>query len=334
MNSSTLDDPVLRQAQARAGAGAWRDVAALLEAHCGVVAERPDRVTLYAEALLRCGEPQHARTCLQGAASVLDGGAHRGAHRTALNLLGAASFAVGALDEAQEAWDRALELAQEAGDTLLIARATNNLGAIANLRGALHDALRLYQLAVPLYQRLGELRGLAETFHNLAMTYRDLGDLTRSDEYEQRAVGYAREAGAPRLEIMARVGRAEVALRRGDFRFAHATATQAAAAADREGDAATCGDALRCAGEASTTLGNLPEARHLLDAAMLHARASEHALTEAEVRLASAALALRAGDPGRARAEASDAARTFERLGAAREHVRATDLLQELDSRE
>lgn len=328
----SLDDPVLQQARSRAGDGAWREVADLLAPYSAPVAERPDRVTLYAEALIRCGEPQRARACLQEATPVFAGGAHRSAYRTALNLLGAASFAVGALDEAQAAWDRALELAQEGDDALLIARATNNLGAIANLRGAMHDALRLYNLAVPVYQRLGEQRGLAETFHNLAMTYRDLGDLSRSDEYEQRAMSHARDAGWPRLTIMAQVGRAEVALRRGDFPLAAVTAVRAADAAAAEGDDATRADALRCAGEARTGLGNPSEARQLLDAAATHAAAAHHALIAAEVLLASAALAVRTGDASRARRDAEDAATAFAELGARREHERARELLAGIPS--
>ncbi|HEU5173469.1 MAG TPA: tetratricopeptide repeat protein [Gemmatimonadaceae bacterium] len=332
MTSFGLDDPVLHQARMRAGAGAWREVASLLEGQCEQLTERPERLTLYAEALLRCGEPQHARACLEAATPLLERTAHRGAHRTALNLLGAASFAVGALDEAQAAWDRLLELAQQTDDVLLLARATNNLGAIANLRGARHDALRLYNLAVPVYQRLGELRGLAETFHNLAMTYRDLGDLTQSDEYERRAMDYAREAGAPRLAIMAQVGRAEVALRSSDFRLASATATYAAADAERHGDFETAADAYRCAGEAETALGNHAAARRLLSAAAAHTARGGPAIVDAEVTFASAVLAFRTGDRDRARRDASHAAEAFDRLGAGAERQRALDLLLELDA--
>lgn len=330
MNTFHLEDPVLQQARARAGDGAWREVAALLATEYEPVAERPERLTLYAEALLRCGEPQHARACLREATPQLEGGAHRGAHRTALNLLGAASFAVGALDEAETAWDQALELAQQAGDAQLVARATNNLGAIANLRGARHDALRLYNLAVPVYQRLGELRGLAETFHNLAITYRDLGDLLHADEFERRAMDYAREAGTARLAIMAQVGRAEVALRTGDARLAAATAAFAAREAEAAGDAATAADALRCAGEAHTALGELTAARRLLDEASTRAARAGQALMQAEVLLASAVLAAKAGDMSRARTEATAAAGAFDRLGAEAERMRALDVLRDL----
>jgi tetratricopeptide (TPR) repeat protein len=332
MTSFTLDDPVLQRARSRAGAGAWPEVAALLRDELAPVTERPERLTLYAEALMRSGAPQRACDCLQEAVPALSHSAHRTAHRTALNLLGAASFAVGALDEAQAAWDRALELGQQAKDPLLVARATNNLGAVASLRGAWHYALSLYQLAVPVYQRLGDMRGLAETFHNLAIVYRDLGDLGPADEYEMRAIQFAQQAGVERLVSMARVGRAELALRRGDFPLAEVSALAAARASAASGDRDTQADAWRCAGEASTALGRHDQARRLLDEAMDLAEAAGQALMQAEALLASARLSGLLGDRSRARDEAGRAAESFQRLGARDALARATALLEVIDA--
>lgn len=329
MSLPSAEDPVLQQARSRAQAGAWAEVAALL-AHHPADARRPEPLLLHAEALIRSGAPQEARERLRAVVPALERTPYRGAHRTSLNLLGAASFAVGALDEAQAAWDRALELAQQDDDALLIARATNNLGAIANLRGAAHDALYLYQLAVPAYQRLGESRGLAETYHNLAMTYREMGALTDADEHERLTIDHARAAHAPRLAVMAQVGRAEVAMRRGDLDVAAATALRAAAAAGALGDTATRTDALRCAGAACTALGRLDEARRALDEALRVGAESHFALMLAESQLASARLSLRLGDVARARQEAVAAVRGFDALGAMRGLEDARGLVAEL----
>ncbi len=328
MTLPVLDDPLLQQARARAAAGGWREVATLLADAPLVPAERPERATLYAEALIRSGTPRRARAFLDDAVPVLARSAHRAAHRTALNLRGVASFAIGALDDAQAAWDEALDLAQRGDDPLLVARTTNNLGAIANLRGAAAHALYLYQLAVPLYQRLGELRGLAETYHNLAISHRDLGELARADEYEQRAIEFARQAGADHLVVMARVGRAKLALLDGDHQVAAARALSAARAPGADDFRGTRGDALRCAGEAYAALGRHAEARALLDEALAIADATGQALEQAEALLASARLASRMRDGARARRDASAAAAAFERLGASRERDDARDLLE------
>ncbi len=330
MTSSILDDPVLQQARARAGAGAWPEVAAMLQDQLAPMTERPERVTLYAEALMRCGAPQRACECLHEAVPVLAHSAYRSAHRTALNLLGAANFAVGALEEAQAAWDRALELAQQSKDTLLVARATNNLGAIASLRGAGRHALSLYQLAVPVYQRLGDMRGLAETFHNLAIVYRDLGDLASADEHEMRAIQFAQQAGAERLVAMARVGRAELALRRADYALAAVSALAAGRTSAASGDRETQADAWRCAGEAYTALGRHDEARQLLEEAITLAEGAGQALMQAETLLASARLSQLVGELARARAEAERAAESFRRLGALSGCARVAALLEDL----
>lgn len=330
MTSSTFDDVILRQARARASAGAWPEVADLLRGELAPVAERPERVTLYAEALMRIGEPRRACDWLQEVIPVLSHGPHRSAHRTALNLLGAASFAVGALDDAQGAWDRALELAQRAADPLLVGRAMNNLGAIASLRGDWHRAIYLYQLAVPIYQRLGDSHRLAETFHNLAIVHRDLDDLATADEHEMRAIEFAQQAGAAHLVSMARVGRAELALRRGDHELAAVSALASGGASAAIGDLGTQADAWRCAGEAYTALGQPKEARRLLDEAATLADMSGQALMQAEVLLASARLAERTGDRDRARFDARRASESFRSLGARTQLARSEALLEEL----
>jgi len=51
--------------------------------------------------------------------------------------------------------------------------------------------MALYNLAVSAHQRLGNRRGLAECYHNMAITYRDLGRLEEADELEQRSVADA-----------------------------------------------------------------------------------------------------------------------------------------------
>jgi tetratricopeptide (TPR) repeat protein len=330
MTTSTFDDVVLRQARERASAGAWLEVEAMLRDVVAPVGARPERVALYAEALLRTGEPRRACDCLRAALPVLSHSPYRAAHRTALNLLGAASFALGALDEAQAAWDRALELAQQANDPLLVGRAMNNLGAVASLRGDWHHALYLYQLALPLYQRLGDMHRLAETFHNLAIVFRDLGEPASADEHEMRAIEFAQQAGAERLVLMARVGRAELALRRGDHELAAVSALAAGRASVAIGDRGTQADAWRCAGEAYTALEHHDAARRLLDEAASLAESTGQALMHAEALLASARLAKAMGDLGRARHEARRAADGFERLGARSDLARTAPLLKEL----
>ena len=310
-------DALLADARALAAAGAWRELRLRLE-RAPAASGHPELLVLLAEALLRDAEPREARRrLLDGRPVVERGGAEL--VRRAANLRGAAAFELGELAEADAAFASALELARHGGDDRLAARATNNLAAIANVRGARDEALALYQLAVAAYQRIGDSRGLASSFHNMAITFRDLERLETADEYERRAIEFARESGDDQLVAMARTGRADLSLRQGDPALAAAGARRAAqdfsALPDPVGEA----DALRLFGAACVELGRLEEAAEPLARALSLAQEHGSAVIEAEARGSLAALAAAAGDPATARTQGSLAMEIHERLGATAE---------------
>jgi tetratricopeptide (TPR) repeat protein len=270
------------RAEALRREGAWGDLRALLAEDCPPPEVAPDLPLFLAEAELRTGQVAGARDRLAQLMPAYQVMADAGRLRRALNMLGVAELEVGDVAAADTAFQQALELANVAGDHLTVARVTNNLGALANQRGERERALALYRLAVPAFQRLGSDVGLAETYHNLAITYRDLGRLDQADRYQRRSIDHARAAGNARMLAIAHVGRAELSLLRGEPLVAEAGArlgaTQYAAIPDALGEA----DALRLAGAASTTLGNLGAAEAALDRSVSLARAHGGALVEAE----------------------------------------------------
>ncbi len=243
-------------------------------------------------------------------------------YRRAVNMLGAAQFELGFLDQAQAAFEEALALAGAADDPLGIAKATNNLGLIANVQSRHAEALTRYRLAIPAYQRAGSVAGLAETCHNLAITHRDLGDLAQADRHERRAIEHGREAGDTRLQAMAHVGRADLALRRGEPEVAEAGARfgarQYSALADTLGEA----DALRVLGVAQTVRGAYVDAGQSLDRAVHLAEQHGSPLLAAEALEARAILRRREGNTAGARADAEAALARLEALGAAGDHAR------------
>src|SRR5512133_2772351 len=268
-----MSDPTTHPLDARARAlaenGEWAELCALLVGHDGeLLGEQSGLATLRGEALLRCGRMREAAEWL---GRTVDAAARRGdraATRRATHLLGAARLELGDLAGAEQATSRALELGREDGDALLVARATNNLGILANMHGRREAALALYALAVPAYQRLGSTRGLAEAYHNMAISYRDMEQLSNAEEYERRAEEYARQASDARLVALARIGRAELALRRGDAKLCVASARHAARDIEAAGDPIRAADALRLAGVASHRIGDFVEARRLFDRAL------------------------------------------------------------------
>jgi tetratricopeptide (TPR) repeat protein len=309
-------DDLAAVARAHAARGEWEALRSLLSGRSAEVERRPELATLLAEAQLRTGRLTAALALLQTAVAVLERSGNPPELRRAVNMLGAAYFELGQLPEAEATFGRALELANTAGADLIVGRATNNLGLIANIRGHPGEALARYRLAIPAYQRAGNPRGLAETFHNMAVSFRDLRQLEEADRHERRTTEFAREAGSEQLLAMAAAGRAELSFLRGDARVAEVGAL---AAAERYGaipDPIGEADALRLAGAARRALGAPARARPLLDRAVALARRHGSALVEAESLRARAELSAALGERAAAQADVTRALALYEDLGA------------------
>jgi tetratricopeptide (TPR) repeat protein len=323
-------DGLLTNARAQAATGEWDAVRRLLRAEASVAREHPDLVTLRGEAELRTGNPVEARAWLSEMLPTVQKSGDRAALRRAVNQIGVAEIELGALDDAERTLGWALELGRRDGDDLLVARATNNLGAIANIRGQRGEALALYQLAIPAYQRLGHLIGLAESLHNMAISFRDLGRLDVADDCERRAIDHAREAGGGPLLALAHLGRAELALRRGDAGLAEAAARRAAEQFASLPDQIREADALRVIGAAAVAQGKAEVAAEALERSLSLARAFGSSLTEAEALVVRAALRRDADDEPAARADAEAALAIYERLGATAARDSVVAWLEEL----
>lgn len=309
--------PELRdQASRLAAAGEWSDASALLLAHAPRLRAHPETAALLAEALVRTGRAREARDWLAGALPTIEASDDRASLRRANVLAGAAHFMLGELEAARRSFQETLELARVDGDDALVARAMSNLGAIANIEGDRTGALALYHLAISAHQRLGNTRGLAETFHNMAITIRDLGRLGEADELEQRSAEYARDARQPLLASIASMGRAELALRRGDTSFAEAKARRAAREFAAAGELVREAEAMRLAGVACTLSGKVHEARELLDFAVERTHRHGAVLHQAEALRSRAEFHLVNGEPRRALDDARAALGLFGQLRA------------------
>jgi tetratricopeptide (TPR) repeat protein len=303
-------------ARQRAAAGAWREVASLLEAQVSEDSGLTEEAILYCEAILYLGEERRALRILRAITPPGPPGADRALYRRAVNMTGVASFAIGELEAANDALHAALDLASEDDDPLVMAQAANNLGAIANLQGRYEDALWHYRLAIPTLQRSGQRQRLANVYHNLGITFRDTGDLDEADEHERRAIEYATEASLPRLAAMGRVGRAEIALLRGDAPLAETTAQLAVEELHSLGDLLNEADAHRVAGTACAAQQRNDDALVAFSRALQIARQHGYALNEAEALRDRVAVRIRLGERALALEDARQAIAIFEKLGA------------------
>ena len=322
MSSSPALDTIRLDARRLASDGAWPAVRTMLAPLATDELRDGELALLYAEASLRTGDARDACAWLERIQAMLAAAPDRATQRRGVNMLGAAAHAMGRLDDAARAFSRALELATQADDLLILAQASNNLGAIANVRGQHEVALWHYRIALPTLQRLGQPRRLAEAYHNMAITGRDLGELDEADEHERQAIDYAMDAGDARLVAMGRVGRAEIAMRRGDAALAEMTASLAADELGSLGDPLNESDARRLVGAARAAQGLASEALLAFAEALAIADQRGYVLNRAEIlrdRIdASGALGAHAD----ARRDATEALRIFTELGATAETER------------
>lgn len=328
--SSFGGDHVLNAARAAATSGAWGDVRAVLELDPAASATDATRAMLLGEACLRTGDPRTASTWLDTAAPLLERSGDRPSQRHVLNMQGAAAFALGTFDLAQDRFGDALSRARRDADDLLMARATNNLGAIWALRGDAERAITSYQLAIPAYQRLGNAKGLAESAHNLGIAYRMRGELNAADESERRAIEFALQAGDQRLAAMAQVGRAEIALRRGDPAWSRATLLRAIHVFSELPDYLLAADAHWLLADACDQANLQSESELALARSLELAQRHGHRLQEAQAYQTDAQIASRRGNGARAREMGLRAMDIFREIGSLSAVEDVADLLSQL----
>jgi tetratricopeptide (TPR) repeat protein len=316
MGFSSGIDSLLQQARRHATAGEWSDALLILRGQGEAMRAHPELATIRADAELRTGHPREAHQWLTSVLPTIERSGDRAALRKAINQLGVAEIELGSLDAAERVFGRALDLARADGDDLLVAHATNNMGAIANIRGRRDEALTLYQLAIPAYQRLGNVAGLAQSLHNMAISFRHLGQFERAGEYARRALGYATECASGPLLALAWLERAELSLQSGDAALAEVGARRAADQFARVPDPIREGDALRVIGAARLALGRIGDAETSLERALALARAHGSRLVEGETLRVLAECLVSRGDRGAGRREIATAIGIFKELGA------------------
>lgn len=307
------------RADALAADSRWPDLLGLLE----VLAEAdrvgdPELAYRYGEALYHTG--RMGALAAHGAAFEAAARSSRdvGAILRAINLKGIAAFELGRPEEAREAFEVLMELAEAEGDDDMLARAALNLGALANLQGNSIDALAMYHLALPLFQKLGQTRGLSQTHQSLAMSYRDLHRYEEAEDEYREAMRIGTGFGYAPIVAMAAIGRSEVLVLRGDAHAALGLVEWGLQLSRQLGDPISEGTALRVRGAARAVTDTTPEfrARGDFHQALALARSAHNLLLEAETLRDLARIAAAIPEVERARQHYEAAANAFDRLGA------------------
>lgn len=179
------------------------------------------------------------------------------------NVAAAGGFALGELQDAERGFSRALRMAKDLSDELMIANAAGNLGNVAYYKGEQQTALSLYRLAAATYEKIPSWPGLAMAWINTANVWRDVGDLDASREAADHALEVAERDANDRLVGASLAARAEALAYAGDRLLARAQAERALDLARAESDDLGEADALRILGVIARLEGAYARAEEL-----------------------------------------------------------------------
>jgi tetratricopeptide (TPR) repeat protein len=321
-------DP-LRDVRRAVRDGRFAEAIRLLDVADADVRGTPEALLLSAMARWRVGSFVPSRTA---AAQARDGFRARGdtdGEMRAENVAAAGAFALGDLAAAERGFTRALDLADELGDDLMIARCANNLGNVAYYLRRSEEALSFYRLAVANFERLGLSSGLAEGWLNTTLVLHDAGQLDPSRDAAERAVDAAERSGNERILGQALAARSETDVARGDVDLGRALADRALALARAHQHVMGEADALRILGLVARVNGEPLEAVRLVESALAIARRIEDPWRQAECHRELGLLHRAVARDADARTALQAAADAFERLGA---DTRAAEMRDLADS--
>ncbi|HEV2672299.1 MAG TPA: tetratricopeptide repeat protein [Gemmatimonadales bacterium] len=307
----------LHEAQLLADTGRYADLLAYLERRgLTEIEQSPMLALLYGIAHGRSGRLDVGQRWVLVAQTRARQLGDRALEVRALNTCGAIALERGGIDEATHFFALAQEEAMHENDMTTVGRCANNLGIVANMQGDYPRAIGAYTRAIAAYQQARYDRGIAESQHNIAIAYREQGQLDAAMDAADTAVRDADKLGDAALKAQALAGRAEVWSARGEPEPA-IREVQAALAAHRAlHDAVREAEDLRIYAVALGVAGQVREAeatlREVIERATVHERAELVAAAQRDL----ATLLMRKGDVGTAQVMAVRARATFERLGA------------------
>ncbi len=235
----------------------------------------------------------------------------------AINLAGISAFELGRTDFASDQFTKLMDFAEAEDSTDMMARAANGLGSVAVLKGDHDEALSHFRLAEPLYERLGRIRGLAQLHHNSGVCFRDLERFDEAVRSFRRASELSESIGYGFLAGLARAGRAEVELLKGNVDFGRQLAERGLHQIRDVGDPISEAEALRVLGLAEAAdPSTRDEGLRDLRGALETARSTGSTLLEGEIERDLAGLLLEDDRREEAGERLESALELFDRVGA------------------
>jgi tetratricopeptide (TPR) repeat protein len=247
----------------------------------------------------------------------------------AVNILGTIRYVAGAIHEAADLYEDALEQARAVRDDELIGLACANLGVVANIRGDLNAAFTYYLENIAAAVRTGSAQASLLGYNNLGLLASDVREWMQADLFFHRALELAEQVGDAGITAMLLINRVEPLIHVGELDAAEEVLDRAEAMAERIQNTAELAEAARFRGILARRRGDPVGASGHLARSLLLATREGLRLERAEALEQIALLHHDAGRREDARAHLSEASAEFFAAGASRDCLRLRELAAE-----
>ncbi len=245
----------------------------------------------------------------------------------AANVLGLILYARGAIHDAADLYEFALDSAREVRDDELIGLVCANLGVVANIRGNFGLAFTCYLESIAAAVRTGSVQASVLGYNNLGLLASDVREWMQADLLLHRALEMAEELGDATFTTTLLLNRVEPLIQVGELDAAQEVLDRAEGMAERIQNVRELAEAARFRGLLARRRGDETAATGYLARSLLLATRAGLRLERAE---ALEQIALQHHDAGRAdaaRTHLSEASAEFFAAGATRDCARCRELL-------
>jgi CHAT domain-containing protein/Tfp pilus assembly protein PilF len=112
----------------------------------------------------------------------------RPAEATALDGYGATLVTLGHADRAEPLLQQGFALAEELGDSVVMAEVSTQLGHLRTMRARYDEARDFHLRSFTVWEGIGNRRGMAVALNNVGATYQAVGDYVSAADYFQRSL--------------------------------------------------------------------------------------------------------------------------------------------------
>ncbi len=246
----------------------------------------------------------------------------------ALNCLAVVEQFRGNVDAAQQHYQTAGLLAEQAADPKLTALVQQNLGVLATMRGDYEVALDHNQNALAAFRALNDELASARVLNNIGMLHVDVEQLGYAEMSFRGALTLAERNADAGLRVKIQINRAELAMARQDFEAAHEFCDEAFREYTRLGSESGLSEVYKAYGILYRETGNSQLATTHFTLALKLAQSCGDRVLEAECERERALLDMQEGRHREALGALNRAHRLFQQLKASRE---ITDIERKLE---